>query len=95
MTELFLRLRWAWKMRKVPVRHKGARLRLLFHDFFLHGFLDIGGQRCQDCGRAYERWRVRDEFWDEVMHSTEGNGGTLCKECFFARAFAQGYLFHS
>jgi hypothetical protein len=74
------RLRWAlrtaWHAEpKTPT----ARLRLLWHDFVIHGLLDRGQERCQDCGRPTGDWHTTNECWLRVVGSPFG---LLCRSCF-------------
>lgn len=77
------RLHWAatWTLHARP-RSLPARLRLLWHDFVLHGLLNRGVERCQDCGRAYDFWHAENAVWRRVMGS---EGGLLCQPCFDVR----------
>lgn len=81
------RLGWAARTaRHAEPKTFGARLRLLRHDFILHGLLNRGGERCQDCGRPTSpggvTWRTTNEEWTRVMG---GPTGLLCRPCFAAR----------
>ena len=59
-----------------------ARLRLLWHDVVLHGLLNRGHERCEDCGRPTGGWRTSNERWQRVMG---GPWGLLCQPCFAVR----------
>jgi hypothetical protein len=80
------RLRWAARTTRRP-RTLSGYLRLLWHDFILHGLFGPGGERCQDCGRSYPLWHAEGDLWDRV----QGNrGGLLCPSCFSRRARESG-----
>jgi hypothetical protein len=62
-------------------------MRLLWHDFIVHGLLDRGSERCEDCGRPTdwetgEPWHTTNEEWERVMG---GPWGLLCRPCFASR----------
>lgn len=78
------RLRWAAETaRHAEPKSFAARLRLLWHDFVIHGLFDRGGERCQDCGRDYDWWHADDKQWERVQG---GPWGLLCRPCFNGRA---------
>lgn len=77
------RLRWAVRTaRHAKPKTRAARLRLLWHDFVIHGLLHRGTERCQDCGRDYPAWHADDTDWQRAMG---GPGGLLCASCFGVR----------
>lgn len=80
--------RWSWarSMKRRP-RTPIGWLRLAWHDFVVHGLLDCGGERCQDCGRDYVLWRAPDDLYEQV-HGTAA--GLLCPMCFDHQALKQG-----
>jgi hypothetical protein len=83
LTHTLGRLRYAVKA-TVNGRPKTlmAKLRLIWHDFVIHGLLDRGTERCQDCGRDYALWHADDDEWAKIM---DGPGGLLCAACYMAR----------
>lgn len=66
----------------------GARLRLLGSDFVIHGLLNRGGERCQDCGRRYPLWHADDMEWERVAGCA---AGLLCPNCFLRRGGVAAY----
>lgn len=82
-SHLLSRLGWAWRTaRHAEPLSFDARLRLLWHDFVLHGLVNRGGERCQDCGRDYPAWWANDAEWIDVMGYPSG---LLCQRCFDRR----------
>lgn len=75
------RLRYSLSIRRQP-RSLAGLLRLWWHDFVVHPLFE-GGERCQDCGRAYEIWRAQDALYCAVIGS---RGGLFCPRCFARRA---------
>lgn len=65
-----------------------ARLRLLAHDFLLHGLLNRGAERCQDCGHDYPLWYADTVDWTRVLGCP---GGLLCPSCFLRRGGVVAY----
>jgi len=65
-----------------------GRLRLLWHDFMLHGLLNRGTERCQDCGGDYPLWFAEDAEWRRVLGAPSG---LLCPTCFIRRGGAVAY----
>lgn len=77
------RLRWAARTaRHAEPLTLAARLRLLWHDFVVHGLFNKGGERCQDCGRDTGGWHIDDDEWIAVMGYPSG---LLCRPCFNRR----------
>lgn len=81
------RLGWALRThRHAHPRSVRARVRLLWHDFVIHGLFE-GGERCQDCGRDYVLWNAETDLYVRV----HGNpGGLLCPSCFDRQAREKG-----
>lgn len=69
-------------IRLAEPRTTAARLRLAWHDLIVHALLHKGGERCEDCGRAYPLWFADDDDWRRTLG---GPGGLLCPTCFIAR----------
>lgn len=70
----------------------GARLRMLWQDFVVHGLFGPGGEVCWDCGRTYRKtiWWADNALYVEV--TGWDRGGLLCPACFSDRADAKGLL---
>jgi hypothetical protein len=83
------RLGWAARThRHAHPRSIAARMRLLWHDFVIHGLFE-GSERCQDCGRDYVLWEAPNDLYREVHGSPHG---LLCPDCFARQAREKGIV---
>jgi hypothetical protein len=83
MSEVVRRTVWALRTAwHAEPKTFAARLRLLWHDFVIHGLLNRGHERCQDCGRPTKDWHTSNDRWRKVVGSPSG---LLCEPCFKVR----------